>query len=161
MWPGALLYIGSTLLVYTPEQICLPHCTSMSQCIRLHYSLHIDPTLLHTVTKLSKLQHLFTILLQYMCEQQMYPSNATNTPHAQITQLAFMGEVCQYVCHIWSCSYQWCSQNCCTQTTTTPKPDYIYWIGHFAKSVNKICITNLYLASTHLEVNKLYSDLSL
>ena len=33
MWQGALEYTHFTLLTYTPEQICLPHCISMPHCI--------------------------------------------------------------------------------------------------------------------------------
>ena len=32
MLPGTLVYIHCTLLAYTPELTCLPHCTYMSQC---------------------------------------------------------------------------------------------------------------------------------
>ena len=45
----------------------------------------------------------FTILLQ-----NIYPSNAINMLHAQITQCAFMEGGCYYICHIWSCYHQWC-----------------------------------------------------
>ena len=33
MWPGTLVYINFTLLAYAPEQICLPHCTYISNYI--------------------------------------------------------------------------------------------------------------------------------
>ena len=44
-------------------------------------------------------------------------------PHDQITLCAFMGKICQYICHIWSCSLQWCSQYHCTQMAWNDNDD--------------------------------------
>ena len=51
MWPGALVHMHSTLLAYTPEQICLPYYTCMSQCTLSMVYIHTDPTLLHKSIK--------------------------------------------------------------------------------------------------------------
>ena len=63
------------------EQVCPPHSTYMSNCTslvvclqNLHYCAN--------PSKINKLQHLFTILQQSMCQQQIYPSNTTNMPHS-------------------------------------------------------------------------------
>ena len=53
------------------------------------YSLHINPTLLHISGQKMKL--LFTMLLPYICQQQICHSNATYTPHVQITWQDSMG----------------------------------------------------------------------
>ena len=40
--------------------------------LQLYYNLHIDQTLLHISLK-NKLQNLFTIVVQYICQQQICP----------------------------------------------------------------------------------------
>ena len=95
MQPGALVNIPFTLLAYDPEQIFLSHCTNMSHCtsnlvhiLAPHYYTH--------PSKINKQEHLFIILLQNMCQQQICLSNTIhNMTCAQITQYAFIGGVCK------------------------------------------------------------------
>ena len=76
----------------SPEEICLQHCTDVPQ--HFCYSLYIEPThYLPHQSKIHKLQHLITILLQNMFQIQICPSETTNTAYAQIIQCPFMGEV--------------------------------------------------------------------
>ena len=103
VWPGALLYIYFTLLAYAPQHIWLLHCTYISHCTSVVYIY--TP---HSFTDSSKgntSQHLFTKLLQNMCQEQKCPLNTINMVYAQITQCTFMGEVCQHICHTWSCCH--------------------------------------------------------
>ena len=54
---------------------------------------------LHIMAYVSeKLYLLFTMLLLYMCQQQIYPSNATYIPYMQISSGADMIQLCQYIC---------------------------------------------------------------
>ena len=96
IWPEALLYMYSTLLEYATEQICLPHCTYMSHCISTVGSIYTIHYCTHP-PKINKLQYLFIILLQNVCQQQICPSNANCTPNAQFTQCASMEYICQYI----------------------------------------------------------------
>ena len=55
--------------------------------------------------------------------------------HGKITWCASGGrEVCQYICHIWSCFHQLHNHNHRTQMLTMimPLPDCICWDGHLA-----------------------------
>ena len=52
MWPEPLVCIHFTLLEFSPEQICLQHCTCVS--LNFYCSLYIDPTLLHIPIKTTK-----------------------------------------------------------------------------------------------------------
>ena len=49
--------------------------TTLCMHVLLHFycTLYIDPTLLHTSFQNNKLQHLFTTLLQNMCQQLIWP----------------------------------------------------------------------------------------
>ena len=117
MWPGTLVYIHSTLLVFIPGQICLPHCTS--HCTSIYYNLHLQ------------------YYQKYMLAINI-PLNVTNMPHALVIQCAFLGKECQYKYQTRSHFHQWCSQNCFTQIITMmiiiPQPNYVYWGGHLAES---------------------------
>ena len=82
----------------------MPDTLDMYFLINFCCSPHTDATLLHISTKINKLQQIFTILVQNMGQQQIYPSNATNMVHGQVTLYVFMADVWQKTCHIWSCS---------------------------------------------------------
>ena len=75
--------------------------------LHFYHILQMDTTLLHISIK------------QNICQQQIYPFNAINMLFAQITWCAFMGQVCQFICHTWSCSHLWCSQIHYSQTMMT------------------------------------------
>ena len=119
MCPVALVYILFTLLPYAPWTTLPPtlkwymsYCTFDVVYIQtLYYYIHL--------LKINKLQNLFTILLHNMCHQYTCLSNSQSMAYSQITLCAFIWEVCQHKCYIWSCSHQWCSQICCTQTMMT------------------------------------------
>ena len=68
-----------TLLVYASEQICWTHCTYMSHCTSNVVGIQTLHSCKHP-SQFNKLQHLFTILLQNMCQQQVFPSNAKQIP---------------------------------------------------------------------------------
>ena len=90
MIPGALIRIHFTWLAYAPEKHM---CATLHIYVTLHFycSLHIDTTLLHISIKIIKLQHLFTKLLQIVCQKQTCPTNATNIAYVTITQCVFIG----------------------------------------------------------------------
>ena len=90
---------------------CISHYWHMTlnnyvcQIAQIFYcGLHKDSTLLHISIKINELQQLFTILLQSMCQQQICPSKVKNWAYSQIIWHAFVTEVCQSTCHLWSCS---------------------------------------------------------
>ena len=62
-------------------------------------NLHTDPNYYTNPPHINKLQHIFTILLQNMCQQQICNSNATCMPHARITQYASVRKYVN-ICHI-------------------------------------------------------------
>ena len=72
----------STLLIYAPKQIFLPHCIYM-----FHFPtvFHIQTPHHTCISKNRRLQHLFTVLLLYMSEQQICSSNIIYMPHMQNT----------------------------------------------------------------------------
>ena len=103
-------------------------CTWTNMSAKLHIyvplsyycSLHIYPILLHKeVQKSNKLQLWITMLLPYMNQQQIYPSNAKYMLHTWITQCEYMRKVCQHIFHIWNFYHQWFRQIHCTQMTVT------------------------------------------
>ena len=72
MWPQALIHIHFILLSYASEQICPPHCTYMSHYITTiiyiwtqHYCTY------HSKKKNKKLHIGTTLLLPYMCQQEI------------------------------------------------------------------------------------------
>ena len=62
LWPGALVCIAFTLMAYTSEHICLPHCTCMSHCTATILYV-IEPLYCTSNSRKQKMQFLFTILL--------------------------------------------------------------------------------------------------
>ena len=87
-----------------------PHCTYMYQCpVTVVY---IQTPHYHTyLSKIHKLHHLPTKLLQSMCQKQICPSNATYMPHIPIISCAYMKQLCQYIYLIWTHSNWYCDQN--------------------------------------------------
>ena len=136
MWPEVLVCMHSTLLAYAPEQISLPHCTNLSHC----KSTYNPQMTAHTFSKWIRYT-IYNIAAKYQHQQQIRISNGTYMPYVQITS---MGEVCQYICPIWTLRLQLCDQECCTRMTTTPtpmpttmmttQPDYISLLGDWPKS---------------------------
>ena len=120
MWPQVLVYKDFTLLAYAPEQICLLYCTYV--LLHCQSSLNIDPTLLHISVKINNIKQ-FTMLLPYMCPQQICPLNVTCVPwmtHVKCPNyLMCINEWSMpiYIPHI-NCSNQWCNHNFCTQMMT-------------------------------------------
>ena len=77
IWPGALVYMHSKLMAYAHDQN-MPVILQKYLPLHCYCSLHTNPTFLHiSMKKINNLQHLFTTLLQNMCQQQICPSNAT------------------------------------------------------------------------------------
>ena len=73
-----------------------------------------------------------------------------------------MGEVFHYICHTWTHWHNPGNQELCTDydeddtrwcgmIMMMQQPDYIYWVGHLAKSVRKLIDQKTYenLASKH------------
>ena len=75
-------------------------------------------------------------LFQNMCQQQIYPSNATNMAYVQLLDLHFGGSKPIYMPHM-KLPHGWYSQNCCTQKMTMPQLNYIYWTCHLVKCVKE------------------------
>ena len=108
MWQEALVYMYFTLLAYASEQICLPHCIYI--CVPLYH--HCS---LHNFTSKFKTTNCNYLALPYMCQQQIWSLKCYIYGTCLIIWCAWMGDTYQYICHIWSCSHQWCSQVHCTQ----------------------------------------------
>ena len=68
--PEALVYIPCTLLTYILEQTCLPHCTYMSHCTCTVMYIQ-SPHYCTCASNVNTLTHLFTIIMQNMCQQNM------------------------------------------------------------------------------------------
>ena len=62
----------------------MPATLHIDAPLHFYNSLHIDPTLPHISMNNKKMHPQFTMLLPYMCKQQIYP-------HMQITQHTLMG----------------------------------------------------------------------
>ena len=92
MWQEALVYIYFTLMAYTLNKYAC-HIAHMSYCLTTVGYIQTA----HTSKENNTLQFLFTMLLWYMCQQQICPSDAPYIRHAQITKYASIGEVCQYI----------------------------------------------------------------
>ena len=145
VWPGPLVYIKSTLLVYA-------NWTNKHVTLHMYVPLHsfcrlpVDPRFMNSPAKNQlNSSFIYHTTAKYVPATNMTLTCHIYTLHAQITQHASMWEVCQYICYIWSFSHQCCSQNRCTQTTTrTLQPKYIYWVGHLAKSVKKVDVRKGY-----------------
>ena len=108
------------IVVYSPVQICLPHCTNMSPCTSTGTYL-LTPHCCTLPSKINKLQHLFIIMLQNMYQPQICPSDAICMPSVQITWCALMGEVYQCICHAWTHWHQPYDKECCTETIPPPR----------------------------------------
>ena len=113
MWPTALEYTHSTSLVYALEQICLPHCTCMSDCTSVVYIL--TPHYCIYPLKINNyniyLPYYYKILTNNKCTPQM--SKISHLPI--LLDMHIWGKNSNiYICHIWKWSHQWCSQNHCT-----------------------------------------------
>ena len=75
MSQGVLIYIHFTLLTFTPEQICLPHATCMSDFIAIVVYTDTHSTA-HIHSKNNKLQDLFHILFPDIYQVQLSSPNA-------------------------------------------------------------------------------------
>ena len=105
MWQCVCVCIYITLLVYTLKEICPPYWTYMSHCTTtVLYTENV-----HYVLK-KKLQLLFTMLLPYMCQQKIHPSNATYMQHMKISPCEDMRQQCKYMYIIWVHCNQQCDQ---------------------------------------------------
>ena len=91
--------IHFALLAYGPEDIFLLCCMFISHCIATVVYIKTSHYCIYKF-KNKKLQLLVTTLLANMCWQQISPLNATYMSCGQITQCAFMGEVCKYLVNI-------------------------------------------------------------
>ena len=88
MWPGALVYIHSTLLAYAPTQIYLPHCTYNSHCTSTIVYIYIP----HYCTHQSKIKNQ-KCTAKYVIVNTRHlkcHKHATCQNHALITWWAFM-----------------------------------------------------------------------
>ena len=133
MWPEVLVYINFILLAYTPW-------TNIPTTLHIYVLLYFYCSPTKCKFNLPCYCHI--------CTSNIYAPQMPLLSSAQIIWHAFMGEVCQCICHIWSCSHQWCSQNHCKQMTMmpvkpmmtvptmmmTPQSNCICWVGHLAKS---------------------------
>ena len=144
--PAAINNVTGNTDIHTFHITCICFWTNMTVMLHLYVplqfycSLHIDPIWLQACIKINKLQHLFTIWLQNKVPATNMPLNATNMPHVQIIWCSHIGGVCHHMCatyevalvnnvpritvHRWQC-----------RMTTMLQPDYIYSVGHLAKSI--------------------------
>ena len=100
----------------------MPGTLHIYVALHFYYSLHWNPTLQQISIKINKLQHLFTILLQNICQQHIFPQMSHICHITKWLHMYQWGSIPIYICYMLSCSHQWCSQNGCTQTTITIMP---------------------------------------
>ena len=137
-------YVTRSTGIYTFDITDICSWTNMPGTLDKHVPRHffcilnIDPTLLHIPIKISKLQHLFSTLLQNMWPQQICPHvpQIGHIPklldvhlwekyaniHATY-EVASINDVARIAVHIW---WQWCWRT----RMMVPQPYCIYWVGH-------------------------------
>ena len=122
-------------LIYFTEQVCLSHTA-------IHAKWHIDLTYCIHEPKHSKLQYLLHLLLPCMCQQQICLSNVTYISQIQTNLCAYIRQLCQYECLIWT----HCNQQCDQEHLYT----YISYYWHMA--LNKYACHTAYVCSTALQL---------
>ena len=112
IWPKALVHIHLTILAYAPEQICLLHCIYMSHCTATVVFIQNQHWCTYQ-SKNNKLQLLFTMVLPYMCQQQICPSHATFANYLSCISWGSMPHMNSLSSVIWPEALfrqQWCWQ---------------------------------------------------
>ena len=131
MWPTALVYIHFTLLAYAPKQICLQHCPGISHGT-FNVGFTYSPNYCIHPLKVNN----YKIYLPYYCKicyRNIYAPQLPYICQKFLNSLALimsLGVLYTDIAGQW----WWC------RTTTMMKlqPNYIYWVGHLAKSITKI-----------------------
>ena len=113
MWPKALVFIHYTLLPYTSEQTCLPHCRYMSHCTSNVVYIWNQYYCTHPSKSIK-----CNIYLPYYCK--ICPSNKYALKYltdaiCQIYLMCINGGVCHYIFHIKP-HWQPCDKEHWTQT---------------------------------------------
>ena len=103
---GTCIFI---LVAWTSEPN-MPTTLHINLPLHCYCSLQIESTWLHKSVKNHILQHLFTILLPYICQQHICSLNAIFMPYVQITWCPSVVEVRKYMSWIWTFCHHWCGQ---------------------------------------------------
>ena len=104
-----------SLLTHAHEEICLPHCIYMSPYMSSIAYTSTQHYCTYQLKKWTKKCNYNLYCFCHICARKKYGLNAICPSNS----MWIYGEVCKYICYLWTQWHQPCDQECCTHILIT------------------------------------------